>query len=74
MTGRALVEHCPGFGARSWSPPSVVRSGTQSSRRLSNQWRGINPFDYLMGVLGRVQDHPANAIDALLPAAWATAI
>lgn len=35
--------------------------------------RGINPFDYLTDVLGRVQDHPANAIDALLPGAWAAA-
>src|SRR5512147_158532 len=32
--------------------------------------RGINPFDYLADVLARVQDHPANAIDALLPAVW----
>ena len=35
--------------------------------------RGINPFDYLADVLSRVQDHPANAIDELLPGAWATA-
>jgi transposase len=35
--------------------------------------RGINPFDYLADVLGRVQDHPASALDELLPAAWATA-
>ncbi len=34
--------------------------------------RGINPFDYLADVLARVQDHPANAIDELLPGAWAT--
>lgn len=33
--------------------------------------RGINPFDYLADVLPRVQDHPAKAIDDLLPAAWA---
>jgi len=33
--------------------------------------RGINPFDYLNDVLGRVQDHPASAIDALLPGTWA---
>lgn len=35
--------------------------------------RGINPFDYLADVLARVQDHPANAIDDLLPGAWAAA-
>ena len=35
--------------------------------------RGINPFDYLADVLARVQDHPANAVDELLPAAWAAA-
>lgn len=35
--------------------------------------RGINPFDYLVDVLSRVQDHPANALDALLPGAWAAA-
>jgi transposase len=33
--------------------------------------RGINPYDYLTDVLGRVQDHPANALDELLPSAWA---
>lgn len=33
--------------------------------------RGINPFDYLVDVLARVQDHPANAIDEMLPGAWA---
>jgi transposase len=35
--------------------------------------RGINPFDYLVDVLARVQDHPASAIDELLPGAWAAA-
>jgi len=35
--------------------------------------RAINPFEYLADVLARVQDHPAGAIDELLPAAWATA-
>lgn len=33
--------------------------------------RGINPFDYLADVLARVQDHPASALDELLPGAWA---
>ena len=33
--------------------------------------RGINPFDYLVDVLARVQDHPASALDDLLPGAWA---
>jgi transposase len=35
--------------------------------------RWINPFDYLADVLARVQDHPASAIDELLPGAWAAA-
>jgi len=35
--------------------------------------RGINPFDYLADVLGRVQDDPAKAIDELLPGAWTAA-
>ncbi|AKU95769.1 Mobile element protein [Labilithrix luteola] len=35
--------------------------------------RGINPFDYIVDVLGRVQDHPMSAIDELLPGPWATA-
>ena len=37
----------------------------------TSESRGINPFDYLADVLARVQDHPANAIDELLPGAWA---
>ena len=35
--------------------------------------RGINSFEYFADVLARVQDHPANAIDDLLLAAWAAA-
>jgi transposase len=35
--------------------------------------REINPFDYLADVLMRVQDHPASAVDQLLPGAWAAA-
>ena len=35
--------------------------------------RGVNPFDYLTDVLARVQDHPANALDELLPGAWGAA-
>jgi transposase len=35
--------------------------------------RGINPFEYLADVLARVQDHPASAIDELLPGAWIAA-
>lgn len=33
--------------------------------------RGINPFEYLVDVLPRVQDHPAKRLDELLPGAWA---
>jgi len=33
--------------------------------------RGINPFEYLVDALTRVQDHPASAVDELLPGAWA---
>jgi transposase len=36
--------------------------------------RGINPFEYLADVLARVQDHPARAIDELLPGAWLSAL
>ncbi len=35
--------------------------------------RGIDPFEYLADVLARVQDHPASAVDDLLPGAWAAA-
>ena len=35
--------------------------------------RGINPFNYLVDALTRVQEHPAGAIDELLPAAWSAA-
>lgn len=33
--------------------------------------RGINPFRYLAEVIPRVQDHPADRVHELLPAAWA---
>jgi hypothetical protein len=35
--------------------------------------RRINSFDDVVDALTRLQDHPANAIDALLPGAWAAA-
>jgi hypothetical protein len=35
--------------------------------------RGVDPFDYLVEVLTRVPGHPADAIDELLPGAWAGA-
>ena len=35
--------------------------------------RGINPFAYLVDVIARVQDHPAQQLDELLPGAWAQA-
>ena len=35
--------------------------------------RRINPFEYLVDVLARVQGHPANAVDDLQPGAWAAA-
>jgi transposase len=33
--------------------------------------RGVNPFAYLADVIPRVQDHPADRLDELLPGAWA---
>jgi transposase len=35
--------------------------------------RGVNPFEYLVDVLTRVQDHPSDALDELLPGPWAAA-
>lgn len=35
--------------------------------------RGINPLAYLSDVIARVQDHPAQRLDELLPGAWAQA-
>jgi transposase len=35
--------------------------------------RAINPFQYLVGALTRVQDYPSKAMDELVPAAWAAA-
>lgn len=31
----------------------------------------VNPFDYLVDVLPRIQDHPANRVSELLPRQWA---
>jgi transposase len=32
--------------------------------------RSINPFAFLAGVIARVQDHPAQRLDELLPENW----
>jgi transposase len=39
----------------------------------TSEARAVNPFEYLADALARVQDHPTNAIDELLPGAWAAA-
>ncbi|MBK8172006.1 MAG: IS66 family transposase [Sandaracinaceae bacterium] len=36
--------------------------------------RDINPFAYLADVIARVQDHPANKLDELLPGNWASIV
>jgi hypothetical protein len=33
----------------------------------------VNPFAYLVDVIARVQDHPADPLEELLPGAWAAA-
>lgn len=33
----------------------------------------VNPFEYLVDVLPRIQDHPANRVNELLPRQWAEA-
>jgi transposase len=35
--------------------------------------RHINPFEYLTDVIARVQDHPADRLDELLPGPWIAA-
>ncbi|MDB4915857.1 MAG: Mobile element protein, partial [Gemmatimonadetes bacterium] len=49
------------------------RSSGSTRSSPPGESRGVNPFDYLADVLARVQDHPANALDELLPGAWAAA-
>jgi IS66 C-terminal element len=52
----------------------VMRAKLRANKhRVPTEARRINPFDYLVDVLARVQDHPASAIDELLPGAWAAA-
>ena len=53
------------------SGKSLAGVYSRSLPRARCESRGINPFDYLADVLARVQDHPANAVDELLPGAWA---
>jgi transposase len=36
--------------------------------------RHVNPFRYLADVIARVQDHPQDRLDELLPGAWAAAL
>lgn len=31
---------------------------------------GVNPYDYLSDVLGRINDHPINRIEELAPYNW----
>jgi hypothetical protein len=51
-------------------PGALGRQGLPTRYIATCEARGINPFDYLVDVLAGVQDHPANAIDELLPSAW----
>jgi hypothetical protein len=51
---------------------TIARGPLTREASISERLR-INPFEYLVDVLARVQDHPARAIDELLPGAWAAA-
>jgi hypothetical protein len=61
-------------GRRNWTFFGSDRGGTTAavltSFMASCQRLKIDPYAYLRDVLGRIAEHPVNALDQLLPANW----
>lgn len=52
------------------SPKGAEWAALFYSLLASCQLNHINPFDYLYDVLCRINDHPVNRLDELLPGRW----
>jgi len=53
-----------------WSEVGAQYTGIIQSLIVTCRMQGINPTDYLIDVLQRVDTHPASAIDELTPRLW----
>jgi hypothetical protein len=53
-----------------WSEVGAEAVATIQSLIVSCQLHGIDPYDYLVDVLQRIDTHPAKDIDQLIPRNW----
>jgi len=59
-------------GLFSWTEVGVAQTGIIQRLIQTCKMHGINPSDYLIDVLQRVDVYPASAIDALTRRLWET--
>jgi transposase len=61
-------------GRRNWTFPGSANGGEAAAVLLmiieTCKQNGINPRAYLIDVLRRIQDHPVNRLDELVPYRW----
>ena len=61
-------------GRRNWLFAGSVRGGQAAATIYtlvgSCMLQGVDPFEYLVDVLGRVQDHSARRLGELTPRSW----
>lgn len=53
-----------------WTELGAKHVGIMQSLIVTCRLHGINPYDYLVDVLQRVGQHPANRVDELTPRRW----
>ena len=53
-----------------WTEVGARYSGVLQGLLSTCRLQGVNPYTYLVDVLQRVQDHPANAVGELTPRVW----
>ena len=56
----------------SWTEVGARHIGIVQSLLVTCRLHDINPYDYLVDVLQRVDQHPASSVEQLTPRVWKT--
>ena len=71
-----LIGNSPPTGRKSWlfcwTELGARHVGIVQSLIVTCRLHGVDPYDYLVDVLQRVADHPANRFAELTPRRWKT--
>jgi len=53
-----------------WTESGAEAAGIVQSLLVSCKLQGINPYEYLVDILQRIDQHPASKVDELIPRLW----